>query len=299
MLNSWYQGAGKLKTHITYAKLDERTPTAENYVSNTPKPELATKLLDSFKTVNAHADDFVDRVNQDYTYHVDRSKFDLLLLKHAESLGSSVYQGVGVNEVLFDDNDFANGVRFSVAGKDYELPAKFVVDASGRNSVLGTQRHLVEVAAKGRLATVEIAVGAEVPAAAVHMPQPDADLRRQVLKWATALTPLGDETVKRRLNGAKSRDRGRFPTNVLSWHNVSAEDDWLCHDNTVGDDFRAMLKQRQVSCIRDYRVYNLAVRYGRSNPHSSVGYLVHPRVSKLTTDWLRQGDEAPKLTNIP
>ena len=81
-------------------------------------------------------------INQDYTYHVDRSKFDLLLLKHADSLGSSVYQGVGVNEVLFDENDFANGVRFSVAGKDYELPAKFVVDASGRNSILGTQRHL-------------------------------------------------------------------------------------------------------------------------------------------------------------
>lgn len=81
-------------------------------------------------------------ISQDYTYHVDRSKFDLLLLKHAESLGSSVYQGVGVNEVLFDDNDFASGVRFSVAGKDYELPAKFVVDASGRNSILGTQRHL-------------------------------------------------------------------------------------------------------------------------------------------------------------
>jgi FADH2 O2-dependent halogenase len=81
-------------------------------------------------------------ISQDYTYHVDRSKFDLLLLKHAESLGSSVYQGVGVNEVLFDDNDFARGVRFSVAGKDYELPTKFVVDASGRNGILGTQRHL-------------------------------------------------------------------------------------------------------------------------------------------------------------
>jgi FADH2 O2-dependent halogenase len=81
-------------------------------------------------------------IDQDYTYHVDRSKFDLLLLKHAESLGSSVYQGVGVNEVLFDDDDFARGVRFSVAGKDNEIPAKFVVDASGRNSILGTQRHL-------------------------------------------------------------------------------------------------------------------------------------------------------------
>jgi FADH2 O2-dependent halogenase len=81
-------------------------------------------------------------ITQDYTYHVDRSKFDLMLLQHAESLGSSVYQGVGVNEVLFDENDYATGVRFSVGDQDYEMPAKFVVDASGRNGILGTQRHL-------------------------------------------------------------------------------------------------------------------------------------------------------------
>lgn len=42
-------------------------------------------------------------INQDYTYHVDRSKFDLLLLKHAESLGSKVYQGMRVTKVLFDE----------------------------------------------------------------------------------------------------------------------------------------------------------------------------------------------------
>ena len=41
-------------------------------------------------------------IAQQYTYHVDRQKFDLLLLKHAESLGSRVYQGVQVSEVLFD-----------------------------------------------------------------------------------------------------------------------------------------------------------------------------------------------------
>ena len=37
-------------------------------------------------------------VKQDYTYHVDRQKFDLLMLKHAESLGTKVYQGVNVSE---------------------------------------------------------------------------------------------------------------------------------------------------------------------------------------------------------
>jgi len=81
-------------------------------------------------------------VGQDYTYHVDRSKFDLLLLQHAQSLGSKVIQGVEARGVLFDDDDRAYGVRLSVDGAEVELMAKMVVDASGRNTVLGQQRGL-------------------------------------------------------------------------------------------------------------------------------------------------------------
>ncbi|MCH8136156.1 MAG: hypothetical protein IIB77_09295 [Proteobacteria bacterium] len=44
--------------------------------------------------------------------------------------------------------------------------------------------------------------------------------------------------------------------------------------------------QRLVSAITDYRVFNLALRYGRSNPHSSIGYYIHPRVSKIIADWM-------------
>jgi flavin-dependent dehydrogenase len=77
-------------------------------------------------------------VEQDYTYHVDRSKLDLLLLKHAESLGSKVMQGVTVKQVLFDD-DWAKGVRIAVDGVEVDLPCKLVVDASGRNTLLGNQ----------------------------------------------------------------------------------------------------------------------------------------------------------------
>jgi len=47
------------------------------------------------------------------------------------------------------------------------------------------------------------------------------------------------------------------------------------------------LDQRLVSAVNDYRIYNLAVRYGRSNPHSSVGYYIHPRVAKIIVDWMR------------
>jgi FADH2 O2-dependent halogenase len=80
-----------------------------------------------------------DGINQDYTYHVDRSKFDLLLLKHAESLGSKVYQGANVSKVLFDENGYASGVRVQVAGQEMEVPARIVVDASGRHTLLGRQ----------------------------------------------------------------------------------------------------------------------------------------------------------------
>lgn len=117
----------------------------------------------------------------------------------------------------------------------------------------------------------------------------------KVDSWITLGAPLGDNSVRRLLSGAKERGRRRYPANVVSWHNVAAEDDWLCHDNTLADDFKPMLKQRQLSTLRDYRIYNLAVRYGRSDPHCALGYLIHPRVAQLVSDWscLHQPDSDP------
>lgn len=80
-------------------------------------------------------------VDQDYTWHVDRKKLDLLLLKHAEKLGSKVYQGVHVKKVLFDENR-ACGVRAVFARQEIDIPAKLVVDASGRQTLLGRQLKL-------------------------------------------------------------------------------------------------------------------------------------------------------------
>jgi len=118
---------------------------------------------------------------------------------------------------------------------------------------------------------------------------------RKVDSWITLGAPLGDNSVRRRLYGATETGRRRYPANVLSWHNVAAEDDWLCHDETLADDFKPMLKQRQLSTLRDYHIYNLAVRYGRSDPHSALGYLIHPRVTQLVSDWacLHQPDHGP------
>ena len=108
----------------------------------------------------------------------------------------------------------------------------------------------------------------------------------KVDQWLTLGSPLGDRAVQKRLLGAKERGQSRFPSNVISWHNLAAEDDYTCHDVTLADDFKKMLVQRQVSGVHDYRIFNLAVRYGRSNPHSSIGYYIHPRLAKILSDWL-------------
>ena len=109
---------------------------------------------------------------------------------------------------------------------------------------------------------------------------------KKVDLWLTLGAPLGDSYIRKRLLGAKELSPANLPANVISWHNVSAEDDYTCHDNTLADDFKAMLQQRVVSAVQDYRVFNLAVRYGKSNPHSSVGYYIHPRVAKILADWI-------------
>ena len=83
-------------------------------------------------------------VNQDYTYHVERSRFDKLLLEHAEVLGSDVRQNVAVRKVLFDEDGVANGVRVSVDGEVSDIHAKMVIDCSGRNTMLGSQLGLRE-----------------------------------------------------------------------------------------------------------------------------------------------------------
>jgi flavin-dependent dehydrogenase len=78
-------------------------------------------------------------VGQGYTYHVDRSRHDLLLLKHAENLGCRIVQGVAAREIVFDASGRATGVRVALDRQDVTLPAKVVVDAAGRSTLLGRQ----------------------------------------------------------------------------------------------------------------------------------------------------------------
>ncbi|MBL1068705.1 NAD(P)/FAD-dependent oxidoreductase [Streptomyces sp. 7-21] len=79
-------------------------------------------------------------VNQDYTYHVDRGKFDLMLLQHAHSLGAKVFQGTRVRRVDFSEKE--PRVIFPVGRSEAAVRVRMVVDASGRGTFLGRQLKL-------------------------------------------------------------------------------------------------------------------------------------------------------------
>jgi FADH2 O2-dependent halogenase len=79
-------------------------------------------------------------VNKNYTFHVDRGKFDVMLLQHAHKLGASVCEGVRVSGVDFSQEQPC--IKFAMGRKEMGVNVRMVVDASGRHTLLGNQLKL-------------------------------------------------------------------------------------------------------------------------------------------------------------
>jgi flavin-dependent dehydrogenase len=80
-------------------------------------------------------------VDRDHTFHVDRGKFDLILLKRAEECGATIFQGVRVTKADFSDPD-APVLRCNLGGKSVDMRVRLVIDASGRQTLLGNKLRL-------------------------------------------------------------------------------------------------------------------------------------------------------------
>jgi 1H-pyrrole-2-carbonyl-[peptidyl-carrier protein] chlorinase len=81
-------------------------------------------------------------IEQPWSWHVDRSRFDEALLRHAAEQGSRVLEGVSVERAEFDDAGRAIGVRIREGERRRLLRARIVVDATGRGTLLGSQLRL-------------------------------------------------------------------------------------------------------------------------------------------------------------
>ena len=68
------------------------------------------------------------------------------------------------------------------------------------------------------------------------------------------------------LKGYRASGARRYPANIREWINVAAVGDYISHDRTVRDDYRAMLEHGLIESIEDRRIFNLAIRHGQIEP---------------------------------
>lgn len=85
--------------------------------------------------------DFANAWHKDfpYAYHVRRSEFDHILLKNAAAKGATVIEGCRVTNVEFLAGGGVVATGRNEQGQVYSWRAKFLVDASGRDTLLANQ----------------------------------------------------------------------------------------------------------------------------------------------------------------
>ncbi len=77
------------------------------------------------------------RSQTDHAYQVTRGDFDKLLLDHAAECGAEVHEDTSVDRVQFSKDDVELAIRSN--GSSQSIRARYVIDASGRASMLGRQ----------------------------------------------------------------------------------------------------------------------------------------------------------------
>ena len=75
------------------------------------------------------------KAKYDRAYQVTRSEFDKLLLDHSAESGATVMQETAVEQMVFGKNEINLTIRN--AGATRQISARYVIDCSGRNSVIG------------------------------------------------------------------------------------------------------------------------------------------------------------------
>jgi len=73
------------------------------------------------------------------TWQVERSRFDCMMLDHARANGVEVHEQVAIGKVRFENGQAVGVEVVPAGGPSAKVPAKVVVDASGRACIIGRQ----------------------------------------------------------------------------------------------------------------------------------------------------------------
>lgn len=106
--------------------------------------------------------------------------------------------------------------------------------------------------------------------------------------WLTLGNPLGEPGVRCNLYDANEPETSKYPDRIVdTWVNISAHDDFICHDADIADDFREMKERRHVRRILDRpKIYTFWKGANGANPHKLYAYLNHPIVGAELATWI-------------
>lgn len=180
-----------------------------------------------------------------YAFQVDRARFDELLLRFAREHGSRVFSGAEVDRVNFNRSGRANGVTVKLGGSRFNLNARLIVDASGRQGVLGRQLKTSKSLSDFPQFAVHswftgVARGPEATAHNTHL-----HLLPIKRGWAWQI-PITDEITS--VGIVSGRDH-----HVKSGENVEQFFDWTVNLNpTLAERMRGARRQRELRMDGNY-----------------------------------------------
>ncbi len=148
------------------------------------------------------------------SYQVDRSRFDELLLRHAEGSGAVVHEGMAVRDYRID---VERGVTVTArnGGAPEEFRAKFLIDASGTANFTGNREGLKEIYEHHR----KVAIYGHF--AGVTLPEDrtrgDIVIYRLEDSWFWFIPLTGDRvSLGLVLDKARFKDEGRAPDELFA-----------------------------------------------------------------------------------
>jgi flavin-dependent dehydrogenase len=89
-----------------------------------------------------------------HAYHVRRADFDQLLFEHCRKQGARAHEGVRVADVAWSDGERAHVTAIDDAGRTTTWRPRFVVDASGRDTLLANKLKMKDANKRNNTAAI-------------------------------------------------------------------------------------------------------------------------------------------------
>ena len=89
-------------------------------------------------------DETPSEITKNYTFQVERSKFDSVLLENTKRNGVEVYESTPVVSFIKEAGSY-KGVVVKHKGKEFEVFAKIIIDASGQKAIIGNIEKTFEI----------------------------------------------------------------------------------------------------------------------------------------------------------